>query len=155
MLESEKSPFIIEDLSEDPGFLLLQVSSLWAEYHDKAVKRNYDLSHMQFAVLASVHWLVLYSGKQVTQAILAHHTKITPMAISQMLKVLEAKGYVHRTTHLTDIRAKAVELTQQGKDLMDKAMKTIYDVDAKFFHVLGKDIKHFNRYMFQLLQAND
>ena len=155
MLEPEKSPFTIADLSEDTGFLMLQVSSLWADHHDRAVKKYYALSHMQFSVLASVHWLVLYSGKQVTQTILAHHTKISPMSISQMLKVLEAKGYVCRTTHLTDIRAKAVELTQQGKDLMDKAMKTIYDVDAKFFHVLGRDLKHFNRYMFQLLQAND
>ena len=155
MLEKEKSPFTIEDLSEDSGFLILQVSSLWADYHDKAVKKNYDLSHMQFSVLASVYWLVLHSGKQVTQTILAHHTKISPMTISQMLKVLEAKGYVCRTRHLTDVRAKAVDLTQQGKDLIQNAMNIIYGVDAKFFRVLGKEAKHFNRYMFELLKAND
>ena len=155
MFEQVKSPFIIENLAEDNGFLMLQVSSLWANYHDKALKKYHDLSHMQFSVLASVYWLVLHSKKQVTQTILAQHTKISPMTISQMLKVLESKGYVCRTKHLTDVRAKAVDLTQEGKELIDKAMKTIYDVDAKFFKVLGKSVKCFNRYMFELLKAND
>jgi len=154
MIEQEKSPFIIEDLLNDNGFLMLQVSSLWADYHDKAVKKNYDLSHMQFSVLASVYWLILNSEKQVTQTILANHTRMNPMTISQMLKVLESKGYIYRTTHLTDVRAKVVNLTDPGKNLVNRVMKTTYDLNDKFFHVLGKDLDHFNRCMAKLLKAN-
>ena len=155
MSEQDKSPFVIENLSEDSGFLMLQVSNLWADYHDKALKKYHDLSYIQYAVLASVYWLVLHNEKQVTQAVLAQHTKISPMTVSQMLKVLEAKGYVYRSIHLTDIRAKAVDLTPKGKELMNKAIKTIFDVDAKFFQILGKKLKHFNGYMLELLKAND
>jgi len=154
-LEKEKSPFIIENLEEDTGFLILQVSNLWGNLHDRALKRYHGLSHMQYAVLASISWLVIYSGRQVTQTILAQHTKINPMTISQMFKVLEAKGYIYRTTHATDIRAKAVNLTQEGKELLQQAFNTIWDVDAKFFKALGKNTRRFNRSLFELLKAND
>jgi len=33
MIEQEKSLFIIEDLSNDNGFLMLQVSNLWENCH--------------------------------------------------------------------------------------------------------------------------
>jgi len=155
MLKQKKSPFAEENLAEDSGFLMLQVSNLWGDYHDRVLKKHYDLSHMQYAVLASVYWLALHSEKQITQTILAQHTKISQMTISQMLKKLEAKGYVYRTTHSIDIRAKAVNLTLQGKELLDKAVKTIIDVDAKFFRTLGRNVKYFNHYMFELLKAND
>jgi len=83
MFEQVKSPFIIENLAEDNGFLMLQVSSLWANYHDKALKKYHDLSHMQFSVLASVYWLVLHSKKQVTQTILAQHTNSEQLYASE------------------------------------------------------------------------
>lgn len=109
---------------------------------------------MQYAVLASVYWLVLYE-EEVTQIRLAQHTKISPMTISQMLKGLEIKGFVIRTTHSTDVRAKAVNLTDQGKEILNKAIKTIAEVDAKFFKVLGKNVTRFNSYMYDLKQNND
>jgi len=154
-LEKDESPFIIDDLAEDTGFLILQVSNLWGNYHDKALKRYHGLSHMQYAVLASIYWLVLHSGKQVTQTILAQHTKINPMTISQMFKVLETKGYIYRTTHATDIRAKAVNLTPEGKELMNNAFNTVWEVDAKFFKALGKNTERFNSYLYELLKANE
>ena len=154
-MEKEKSPFVIENLEEDTGFLMLQVSNLWEIYHDRALKKHHGISHMQYAVLASVHWLVLHSDKQVTQTILAQHTRIAPMTISQMFKVLEAKGYIYRKTHSTDVRAKAVDLTPAGKELMRKAVVTILNVDTKFFQALGKYTPRFNRCLVELLEAND
>jgi DNA-binding MarR family transcriptional regulator len=154
-LEKEKSPFVEENLEEDTGFLMLQVANLWESYHDKALKKHHGISHMQYAVLASVYWLVLHSEKQVTQTILAQHTRIAPMTISQMFKVLEAKGYICRQAHSTDIRAKAVDLTPEGKELMRKAVITIYNVDTKFFKELGKNAPRFNRCLVDILRAND
>jgi len=145
----------MENLEEDCGFLMLQVSSMWEECHDKALKKYHGISHMQYAVLAGVYWLTLHSKKQVTQAILAQHSRINPMTISQMFPVLEAKGYICRTRHLTDVRAKAVDITLAGKKMMQKAIKTIDEVDTKFFRVLGDDRARFNGYMVDLLKAND
>ena len=151
----DKSPFIIEDLKDDTGFLMLQVSNLWNNRHDKALKKNHGLSHMQYAVLASVCWLVYHSDRQVTQSLLSQHTRINPMTISQIFKVLEAKGFILRTKHPTDIRAKIVCLTDAGNELMHKAFQTIWDVDAKFFRLLGKNTSRFNSYLYELLNAND
>ena len=135
---------------------MLQVSNLWGDCHDRALKRHYGLSHMQYAVLASVCWLIIYqSNKHITQSILAQHTKINPMTISQIFKVLEAKGYIVRTKHPTDVRAKVVNLTQEGRDLMKKAARTIWEVDNKFFSILGKHVDRLNSYLFDLLNAND
>jgi DNA-binding MarR family transcriptional regulator len=151
----QPSPFVIEDLEEDSGFLMLQVSRLWEECHDRVLKRHCGISGMQYAVLTSIYWLILHNNKQVTQTILAKHTKIDPMTISQMFKVLEKQGYMYRTTHATDIRAKAVYLTQQGIELMHKAIPMIIQVDTKFFQTLGKNLPRFNNYMVELLKAND
>jgi len=110
---------------------------------------------MQYAVLASICWLVYHTNKQVTQSVLAQHTKINPMTISQVFKVLEMKGYIHREQHPTDVRAKVVSLTDEGNELMDKAFKTIWEVDKRFFRVLEKNEDTFNRLLYELLMAND
>jgi len=155
-LSNDKSPFIIENLENDSGFLLLQVSNLWNNSHDRALKKYHGLSHMQYAVLASVCWLVYHSdGDDVTQSLLAQHTKINPMTVSQIFKVLEAKGYIKRTKSPKDVRAKIVSLTDKGNELMHKAFKTIWDIDMKFFKALGKSNKAFNKHLFKLLKTND
>jgi DNA-binding MarR family transcriptional regulator len=154
-LENDKSPFILDNLKDDTGFLMLQVSNLWSNSHDRALKKYHGLSHMQYAVLASVCWLVYHSDKPVTQSFLAQHTKISPMTISQIFKVLEARGYIIRTKHPTDVRSKIVKLTDEGNELMHQAVLTIWDVDSKFFKVLGKNTKRFNGYLHELLMVND
>jgi len=155
-LSKEKSPFIIENLKDDTGFLMLQVSNLWTNIHDKALKKNHGLSAMQYAVLASVCWLVYHSSdKQVTQSFLSQHTKINPMTISQIFKVLEAKGYIYRTKHPKDVRAKVVCLTDEGNELMYKAASTIWEIDKKFFISLGKKTNRFNSCLYDLLISNE
>ena len=134
---------------------MLQVSNLWNNRHDRALKKNHGLSHMQYAVLASICWLVYHTNKQVTQSLLSQHTKINPMTISQIFKVLEAKGYILRTKHPKDIRSKIVSLTKEGYNLMCDAFKTIWDVDAKFFSILGKNTGRFNNQLLELLKEND
>lgn len=149
-------PFVHEDLENDTGFLLLQLSHLWDEYHERVLKKHYNLSSMQYAVLASVYWCVLDSDKEVTQTYLARHTKIDPMTISQVFKVLEKRNYVTRKTNSMDIRAKSVMLTEEGEALMQKAVVTIAATDAKFFNILSKDnIKLFNKFMVDLINEND
>ena len=154
-LNIDKSPFIINDLKDDTGFLMLQVSNLWGNNHERALKKYHGLTHMQYAILASVSWLVYKCNIQVTQSILAQHTKINPMTISQIFKVLEAKGFIFRTKHPTDIRSKVVHLTPEANDIIHKAFHTIWDVDAKFFNDIKEQQEQFNQCLYNLLKAND
>jgi len=148
-------PFVEEDLDKDSGFLMLRVSKLWEEAHEKALKRHYDISHMQYAVLASIHWLALHEQKDITQVKLSKHTKISPMTISQTLKSLESKGYVCRNICAGDVRSKCVLLTSEGEDLMQHAFQVIYSVDEKFFNSLREKRQKFNGCMAKLLADNE
>ena len=74
------------------------------------------------------------------------------MTISQIFKVLEAKGYILRTKHPKDIRAKLVNLTDEGNTLMHNAFLTIWEADTQFFKVLGKNNKRFNKHLVELLR---
>ena len=155
-MDKSYSPFISDTLETDTGFLLLQLSRLWDGYHEKVLKKHYNLSSMQYAVLASVYWCILHSDKEITQTYLARHTKIDPMTISQVFKVLEKKNYILRKTNSADIRAKSVTLTNEGEALMQKAVVTIASADAKFFNILGKEnTKLYNKFMVDLINDND
>ena len=152
----DNNSFINKNLAKDSGFLLLQLSRLWDNYHEKALKKHYSLSSIQYAVLASVYWCVLNSDKEITQTFLARHTKIDPMTISQVFKVLEKKGYISRKTNSTDIRAKSVTLTDEGEGLIQKAVITIAATDTKFFNTLGEEnTVIFNKFMVDLINDND
>ena len=144
----------MKNLDENTGFLMLQVSSLWKNYHKKILKKYYQISYVQYVVLAGIYWFTLRNKKQVPQAMLAKHTKIAPMTISHIFKGLEAKGYIYRITHPTDIRAKAVNLTPEGKKLIIQAITTIMEADRKFFKILDINTDGFNKYLIQLLNAN-
>jgi DNA-binding MarR family transcriptional regulator len=151
----KKNAVQIENLDQDSGFLMLRVSKLWEEAHEKVLKKYYDISYLQYSVLASVHYLLMHKYEEVTQILLSQHTKINPMAISLTLKVLERKGYVCRKISATDARARCTYMTAKGEELMKSAFLRIFTVDEKFFNVLGGQRPKFNSYMAKLLHANE
>lgn len=150
------SPFIEDDIDRDSGFLMLRVSKLWEQSHEKVLKKRFNISGIQYVVLASIHWLVIHAHDGVvTQVMLSEHTKISSMTTSLTLRDLEKKGYVSRNVRQTDARSKCVSLTEKGIDLMHSAFKSIFATDEKFFNVLGKNRQYFDSYMLRLLKDNE
>jgi hypothetical protein len=74
------STFQFEKAEDSSGFLLWQVTNLWQREIKKALEK-FDLTHSQFVLLASIHWLTL-AKQDVTQILLSTHTKIDPMTTS-------------------------------------------------------------------------
>ena len=141
--------FSIEKAEDSTGFLLWQVTNLWQREIKKALEK-YDLTHSQFVLMASIHWLTLNS-EDVTQILLSSHTKIDPMTTSTVLRTLQAKELIQRQEHATDTRAKTVELTDNGKKIIKQAIKTVEAFDAEFFSTLGEKIPKFNKQLITLL----
>jgi len=141
--------FRFEKAEDSSGFLLWQVTNLWQREIKKALEK-FDLTHSQFVLLASVHWLTL-GKKQVTQILLSSHTKIDPMTTSTVLRTLQTKGLLSRVEHLTDTRAKTVVLTSEGTKVVKKAVKVVEEFDNLFFQVLGDKTKDFNNCLLALL----
>ena len=133
-MKSTDNTFSVETAEESSGFLLWQVTNLWQREIRKALEQ-YGLTHSQFVLMASIHWLTL-AKQEVTQVMLSAHTKIDPMTTSTVLRTLQQKGLVERKEHLTDTRAKTVALTEEGKKTVKKAVVTVEEFDARFFSLL-------------------
>jgi DNA-binding MarR family transcriptional regulator len=138
------------DKAEDSsGFLLWQVTSLWQREIRRELSQH-ELTHSQFVLMASIHWLTLKSG-EVTQKTLSRHSKIDAMTVSQVLRSLQERKLVRRREHSSDTRAKAVELTEAGKQAIQPAVKAVEKFDAGFFAVLGGGLTKFNAEMKKLI----
>lgn len=143
------NPFSVEKASDSSGFLLWQVTNLWQREIRKTLE-PFDLTHSQFVLMASMHWLSLQK-QEVTQIVLSSHTKIDPMTTSTVLRTLQGKGFVQRHEHATDTRAKTVALTETGKKVVKQAVKAVEAFDHRFFSKLGPKTKHFNAELLTLL----
>ena len=149
-MKNKESTFSVEKVEDSTGFLLWQVTNLWQREIKKALEK-YNLTHSQFVLMASIHWLTLHN-EDVTQILLSSHTKIDPMTTSTVLRTLQAKELIQRQEHATDTRAKTVELTDNGRKIIKQAVKTVETFDAAFFSVLGEKIPKFNKQLAALLE---
>ncbi len=143
------STFSFEKAEDSSGFLLWQVTNLWQREIKKALVA-FDLTHSQYVLMASIHWLSLH-GVEVTQIVLSSHTKIDPMTTSTVLRSLQSRGLVDRHEHATDTRAKTVALSEKGKILVKDAVIAVEQFDAAFFSPLGADANTFNKKLISLL----
>ena len=149
MSKSSDNTFSVEKPEESSGFLLWQVTNLWQREIKKALEQ-YGLTHSQFVLMASIHWLTIHKH-EVTQIVLSAHTKIDPMTTSTVLRTLQQKGFIQRHEHLTDTRAKTVGLTADGKKIIKKAVVTVEKFDAEFFSLLGSKTTELNKNLIVLL----
>lgn len=149
MSKSADNTFSVEKPEESSGFLLWQVTNLWQRQIKKALE-PYGLTHSQFVLLASIHWLSLHQ-QEVTQILLSNHTKIDPMTTSTVLRTLQQKGFIQRQEHQTDTRAKTVGLTEEGKEIIKKAVITVEKFDTEFFSILGTKTTELNKNLITLL----
>ncbi|MBA2613031.1 MAG: MarR family transcriptional regulator [Bacteroidetes bacterium] len=148
-MRSKDNTFTVKKAEDSSGFLLWQVTNLWQREIKKALV-PYDLTHSQFVLMASIHWLTLQK-QNVTQILLSSHTKIDPMTTSTVLRTLQTKGLLQRKEHLTDTRAKTVGLTDAGKKIIKEAVQTVESFDTIFFATLCNKTKTFNDQLLTLL----
>lgn len=148
-MKKDDNTFSVEKTEDSSGFLLWQVTNLWQREIKKALK-PFELTHLQFVLMASIHWLTIQK-LDVTQILLSSHTKIDPMTTSTVLRTLQTKGLIQRQEHLTDTRAKSVELTNNGKKIIKQAVKTVETFDKTFFKTLGDKTQKFNVQLLTLL----
>jgi DNA-binding MarR family transcriptional regulator len=128
------------DAEDSPGLLLWQVTNRW-QAAQRAALRPFDLTHVQFVLLASLTWLD--SDGPVTQQRLAEHAATDPMMTSQVLRALEERGLVRRSQHPTDARARALSATKAGVALANRALVAVEACDADFFAPLGRGAGRF------------
>lgn len=151
-MKKNKIPFTVQTPEQSSGFLLWQVTTLW-QRHIKKELEEFNITHTQFVLLASTLWFHV-RNQEANQALLSNHTKIDPMTTSTVLRTLQKKNLIKRTEHSTDTRAKIITLTASGKQIVQKAVKKVEQVDNDFFKVLHNGTEDFNKKLIVLLKAS-
>ena len=117
--------------SESPGFLLWRATLRW----QRGISRGlapYDLTHVQFVLLAGTWWLN-QQGERPTQVALAKFAGTDTKMTSQVVRSLERKGLLEREVDGTDTRALRLSVTSRGRWLAPRAIAAVEQVDTEFF----------------------
>jgi len=133
------------DASESPGLALWRVTNAW-QRRIRAALAPHDLTHVQFVLLASLTWMD--RSEPVTQRDLAAFADTDVMMTSQVIRALEAKGYVTRSPHPTDGRAVTLAPTPAGIALANRANTDVEAADGAYFDALAPaDRESFTRHL--------
>lgn len=138
---------------DSPGFLLGQVTMLW-QRKQKRVLDPLNLTHTQFVLMSALAWLSR-ENDSVTQVDIANLSNADRMMVSKVLRTLEEKKFITRREHQTDTRAKIIQLTAEGADVLQKAVVKVESADFEFFSTIAPDLAFFNTNMIKLIEAND
>jgi DNA-binding MarR family transcriptional regulator len=80
-----------------------------------------------------------FDGGSIRNVDIAKHCGITPQAAGQLVNELERLGYLIRRPDASDQRAKRLQLTAKGKQLIADASRLAGAIDAQLGAALGDD----------------
>lgn len=144
--------FHFKSPEDSPGYLLGQLTTLW-QRKQKLVLDPLDLTQTQFVLLAALAWLSKKSDV-VTQVDIANQGNADRMMVSKVLRTLEEKKFITRKEHKTDTRAKAINLTSKGADILQQALIAIEKADVEFFSQADVDLSVLNAAMAKVILKN-
>jgi DNA-binding MarR family transcriptional regulator len=124
-----------ESAEASPGLLLWRVTLAW-QRHMRAALAPHDLTHVQFVLLASVWWLVDHGGPPSQQR-LAVHAGTDPMMTSQVVRRLADRGLLTRAPDPGDARARLLDITGPGREVLAGALADVEAADRAWFGGLG------------------
>ena len=126
-----------EGPEDSPGFLLWTITLDWQRRVTAALD-PLGLTHVQFVLLASLHWLTMDpAGAPPSQRQLAEHAGTDIAMTSTVLRVLERHKLIERRTDPSDARVRRLTPTRAGRELAVVAMKIVEAVDHDFFAQAG------------------
>ncbi|UII25199.1 MarR family transcriptional regulator [Fulvivirga maritima] len=86
----------------------------------KTIKRSFaDSSSFSLTELQTI--ALINRNEKILPSELAHKTKITTPSMSQILKGMEERGIISRTSCVSDKRKVFISLTKAGKDIVEQA----------------------------------
>ena len=80
------------ELTQSPGFLLWRTTLRWQRLMTAAL-RPFNLTHVQFVLLASTWWLTRVAGETPNQRRLAEHAGTDAMMTSQVVRAWRPRSW--------------------------------------------------------------
>ena len=122
--------------TEDIGYLIWRVIKLWQRGRFRVID-EFGLTVPQMEVLGAVYHLS-FNEEDTTQVLLSQETGIDPMTTSTILRNLQKKSLVTRTESKVDTRARIVEITEEGKELLLKAIDKVESIQDEIYGGIDK-----------------
>jgi DNA-binding MarR family transcriptional regulator len=119
------------------GFLLWKTATLWQRMIKQSLKK-YNITHPQFVVLISLLFFLENEDNNLNQSKLSKHTKIDKVTLSQIIKILQNKGFVQRVKNQNDNRSYIIKLTKKGINISVQSVKEVESIDKIFFEKLSE-----------------
>lgn len=129
---------------DSPGILLWRAANAWQRHIRPALKAA-GLTQAQFVLLLGLRHLEarpVATPEPVTQQALARYCGVDTTMASQVLRQLEAAGFLRRAPG-ADARSRALYLTDSGRRAVDAVAPHIDAIDARFFAALGDNAEMF------------
>jgi DNA-binding MarR family transcriptional regulator len=121
------------------GHAIWHVANQWERAINEALS-DLAINHMQYVMLAAIAQLS-EQGDPITQTRVSKASRADVMMTSKTLRLLEERGLVSRNEHPKDTRARSVELTKEGQNIMRKGAKAVQKADESFFGTGGQSDK--------------
>jgi len=147
-------PFKYLKNEDNSGFLLWKVSYMWQQEQRHVLQKYHDITQMDYVILSSTYYL-MGTKQKITPTILSHHTKIAPVGVAQLLKSLEHRKLIERYSKEGDGKSRFVRVSELGVEVLEKAITTVEAFDERFFKIIGPKIGVLNKFMLDMIKANE
>ncbi len=110
---------------------------LYAYMHDahcKALKKD-KIRHKDMTILDGI----LRMGNHVKMNDISAYFQISPAAVSQVMKHLEEKEWIQRTTEAQDKRSVYICVTEQGRQVLIDQQHKVKEKLVRFIDMLGEE----------------
>jgi DNA-binding MarR family transcriptional regulator len=121
----------VSEPGRSPGFLLWHATLRWQRAITAALG-PFELTHVQFVLLACAWWLNR-GGDAPNQVAVARQAGTDLKMSSEVLRSLERKALIERHSDPADARAKLIRVTPAGKRLAPRAITAVERADREFF----------------------
>lgn len=140
------------ELNESPAYQLWLATNSWQRALRKALQ-PLGLTHVQYTVLASVS-VLSEEDAVVTQTEVCRFGSLDPNMVSEVVGYLVNRELMARMEHPTDRRARQLQLTPEGRELLERARTAAKPVVDAFFAPLGEERKELARMLGVIAKAN-
>lgn len=110
---------------------------------DRLHKTTFDRVSATTGLHRSQHMALMCIMKMPSgsnQNALAREMNVSPAAIAKILKRLEDSGHVHRCVDSVDRRITRIEITDKGRDSVEKMHQIFRSVDMRMFEGMSDDM---------------
>lgn len=149
----EAKNFRKSELSRNPAYQLWLATNSWQRVVRKALQ-PLGLTHVQYTVLASVA-LLGEGGTVVTQTDVCRFGSLDPNMVSEVVGCLVTRGLLIRQDHPTDRRARQLQLSDAGSEMVLAAKQASRPAMEEFFAPLGSESKELARMLGVIAAANN